>query len=223
MNGELRLWSCDAAAGAVGDCFHRSACASDGHGRCGLDRPHRRCHFWAAPGISRHVVHRLSARPPLTAAAMAAYAGVMGTKTWIGPSGTTTTPTSGTFATAANWFGGVAPVANDDLVFGGTTGAAYTVTVGASPGIAFDSITLNSTGGLATLAVGTFTLLVNGSGGGATDAVTVAANNAITIAGGTITTGASGGIATRVPSQHRAPASQARSRAVRSTIAAYST
>ena len=93
-DGELRLWSCDTAAGAAGTAFIEALAQATGAdvaastGRIGA----------AALGGTWDLAafaHRAPARPPLTAAAMAAYAGVLATKTWTGPSGTTTTPTSG--------------------------------------------------------------------------------------------------------------------------------
>src|SRR5207248_11721735 len=127
---------------------------------------------------------------PLTVAGIAAYAGVLAaeTLTWIGPSGTTTNPTSGTWGTIANWSGTTVrvPANGDTVVIAGT--GSYTVTLAASPGKTLAGLTINNSS--ATLAIGAFTLLVNST---TSSALTITAGT-LTIACGTVTTGTIGGI-----------------------------
>ena len=75
-------------------------------------------------------------------------------------------------------------------MLGGNSGGNYTVTLDVNSA-ALDSLTINFSNGtsVATLAIGSKTLNVNGSGSGATDTVSVTGINAITIAGGTINAG----------------------------------
>src|SRR5271169_6547369 len=80
VDGELRLWSCDAASGPVGTAFIETLAQATGAGvaaatgRIGA----------ATLGGTWDLTARShpTARAPLTAAAMAAYAGVLATKTW---------------------------------------------------------------------------------------------------------------------------------------------
>ncbi|MGC2413873.1 MAG: Hint domain-containing protein, partial [Stellaceae bacterium] len=99
--------------------------------------------------------------------------------------------TSGNWSSGANWTNpgnpGNPPGATDDVVLGDTLTTPYTVTLDVSSA-ALDSLTLGSTTGGVTLAVGSNTLDVLGTGAGFTDAITLQGTNGseITIAGGTI-------------------------------------
>src|SRR4029077_6648131 len=187
--GERLVWSCETGQGAGGDRFIEGLCWATG------------ALVAAATGIvgaaTRGGRWELNARlgatlvsMPLTAAGMAAYAGVLApeTLTWTGPGGTTTNPTSGNWGTSTNWSGTTVrvPANGDTVVIAGT--GSYTVTLAASPGKTLAGLTINNSG--ATLAVGAFTLLVSNT---TASALTNTAGT-ITIAGGTITTGTAGGI-----------------------------
>src|SRR4051812_36421846 len=81
------------------------------------------------------VLLALGAARPLAAA----------TFTWIGPGGTTSVPTSGSWSSAANWSGSTLPVSasTTTLTFGGgIVGARYTATDDIIPA-PFDLNTLN--------------------------------------------------------------------------------
>ena len=104
-------------------------------------------------------------------------------KKWKG-SGTTTNPTSGNWSKPSNWSSSGAPGSGADVILGGNS--TYTLTVNVSATANLDSLTITDPG--ATLALGSATLNVTGTGGGATDRVDVQAGH-ITIAGGTINAG----------------------------------
>ena len=124
VDGELRLWSCDTGAGAAGAAFIEGLAEATGAdvaastGRIGA----------AALGGTWDLAafaHRTPDRPPLTAAAMAAYAGVLTARSWATPG------TSGTWNTAGNWSPSGVPALGDTVTLG--SGSAYTVTLNISP------------------------------------------------------------------------------------------
>jgi hypothetical protein len=104
--GDLRLWSCDTAAGPAGAAFiahlAQAACAAiaAATGRIGA----------AALGGAWELT--AAARPPLTAAGVAGYAGVMAIRTWIGGTGSWGIAGSGT---SGNWNGNTYPAIGDDI------------------------------------------------------------------------------------------------------------
>jgi hypothetical protein len=103
-------------------------------------------------------------------------------RTWKGPSGTTSLPRSGNWNRSSNWSPSGIPVANDDVVLGGT--GTYTLTLNISATPTLGSLTINDAS--ATLAIGSATLNVTGtSSTGPSGAITVTAGH-ITIAGGKI-------------------------------------
>ena len=175
LTGELLVWSCDTAKGARGDRFLAALCWATGAlvaaatGPVGATTRGGRWNLDARRGAQ--IVPM-----PLTATGVAAYQGVMATKTWKTPG------TSGNWGTSGAWSPSGVPVAGDDVTIG-ASGTPYTVTLNSASSAALDSLTINSG---ATLAVGTNTLNVNGTGSGATDTITLASGGAITIAGGTI-------------------------------------
>jgi hypothetical protein len=106
-DGRLRLWSCDAGAGAAGTAFIEALARATGAnvaaatGRIG-----------AAACGGNWKLTAPSARPPLTAAGIADYPGVLATNTWIGgglPNGTD-------WNQANNWSLGSVPTSTDDVV-----------------------------------------------------------------------------------------------------------
>jgi Hint domain len=121
----------------------------------------------------------------------------MPTRNWTGGAngGTANHPVSGVWSTALNW--DTAPVAGDTVQFGGNPSAfAYTVTLDINAAIT--RVTFNSNSALATLAVGTHTLTVTGSGA---NIISMNANAEITLLGGTVDlTAADGGIQTAIGS-----------------------
>src|SRR5207248_5849410 len=188
LSGELLVWSCDTGRGWRGDRFLEALCWATGAliaaatGPVGAATRGGRWELNARLGAASVMV-------PLTVAGIAAYAGVLATKTWNGT-------TTGNWSSTGSWVGGVVPVSGDDVVIGSssqnasfiatadltvsinsltihgkvsgsktttmTVTSGATVTVG-SGGITFDSVsTINGTG----------TLTVNGtiSGGGAINA-----------------------------------------------------
>ena len=179
VDGELRLWSCDAGAGAAGATFIAALAQATGAdvaaatGRIGA----------AALGGGWDLAAYAHRTPtcPLTTTAMAAYAGVLTARSWASPG------TNGNWNTAGSWSPIGVPVAGDDVTIGGTSGSSYTVTLNVNTP-ALDSLTMNFSNGAntATLAIGTNTLNVNGTGVGATDTLATSANNNITISGGGI-------------------------------------
>jgi Domain of unknown function (DUF4347) len=183
-HGDLRLWSCDTGAGPAGAVFVEHLVQATGagiaaaSGRVGA----------AALGGSWELT--AAARPPLTAAGIARYAGVL--ISWRGPTpGTAGDPNSGNWNTGANWGTGVVPAAGDDVFLDGTAGSGYTVTLDTTTA-ALDSLTVEFSNGtnFAIFAVGSQTVNVTGTGTGATDTLTLSGDNQITIAGGTINAGA---------------------------------
>src|ERR1041385_802210 len=112
-DGELLLWSCDTSQGSRGERFIEALCWATGapvaaaSGLIGA----------AGIGGSWELDARLGATiapPPLTAAGIAAYPGVMATKTWNGT-------TTGNWSSTGSWVGGVVPVNGDDVVIGTTS------------------------------------------------------------------------------------------------------
>src|ERR1041385_6547878 len=89
----------------------------------------------------------------------------MATVSWLNPG------TSGNWSDAANWSSAAVPATGDDVTLGDGAGP-YTVTLDVSSEN-LDSLTLGSTTGGVTLAVGSNTLTVLGTGGGATDTITL--------------------------------------------------
>ena len=111
----------------------------------------------------------------------------MATKRWTG-GGSTSGPHSGNWNVASNWSPSGVPTAGDDVVLGGSgISGDYTVTLNINTP-RLDSLTINDSSffGQATLAIGSFTLDVTGTGSGHTNAVSVSNGNHITIVGGTI-------------------------------------
>ncbi len=177
-DGSLRLWSCFTGAGTAGEALVARLTATTGaevmaaSGLVGA----------AALGGRWALDAREEISSPLTAAGMVTYAGVLITRGWSSPG------TSSNWNDPNNWTPTGVPLAGDDVVIGGTVGSDYTVTLDIDT-TALDSLTLDFSNGtnVATLAIGTCTINVNGTGG--TDAVTVSGNNAITIAGGVLGSG----------------------------------
>ncbi|MBV8493940.1 MAG: DUF4347 domain-containing protein, partial [Alphaproteobacteria bacterium] len=128
LAGELLVWSCDTAKGERGDrflaalCWATGALAAAATGQVGAATRGGR---WTldARGGARIVPM------PLTAAGMAAYRGVMATKTWKG-TGTTGNPNSANWNTSSHWSPAGVPAAGDDVILpaSGSNGA-YTVTL----------------------------------------------------------------------------------------------
>ena len=139
-DGELRLWSCDTAASEPGTAFIKALAQATGAdvaastGRVGAGALGG---TWDLTADAR----RASARPPLTAAAMAAYAGVLTTYTWTG-GGTTTSPGSSTWSLSTNWSPSGPPNSTGTALLGGSS--TYTVTLDASESIAALNITNSS-------------------------------------------------------------------------------
>ena len=111
--GGLRLWSCHAGAGAAGEALVaglRAAVGGEVAAAEGLVGAAGLGGSWELGGVEA----------PLTVEAVGAYAGVLITLTWAGPSGTTTSPTSGNWNTATNWSGSPqrVPLAGDTVVIG---------------------------------------------------------------------------------------------------------
>ena len=107
----LSLWSCQTAAGPAGAAFIAGLARASGAdiaaatGRVGA----------AALGGGWELT--AAAQPPLTAAGVAGYAGVMALKTWTGnASGAHTV-----WANAGNWTPGSVPSSTDDIVIGNVT------------------------------------------------------------------------------------------------------
>ena len=119
--GEFHLWSCETALGKRGAAFVDALARATGvdvAGSTGLVGAAAQGGRWGLDVGSSE----MDARAPLTADGVAAYAGLMATKTW---SGTTT----GNWSTAGNWSPS-APVAGDDIVIGNSSqSSSFTVTL----------------------------------------------------------------------------------------------
>ena len=210
-DGELRLWSCDAAAGAAGAAFIAALAQATGAdvaaatGRIGA----------ATRGGSWELTARASAAaalPPLTAAGMAGYAGVLATKTWV------TTGTNA-WATATNWIPASVPASSDNIVIPGggtqpTISSATDVTIASlevqnAAILTFSAAVTLSTGtalvdggGTIALATGSISAsstitnngTINGTSGSLTSASTVTNTGSITFttSGGITSSGGSG-------------------------------
>jgi hypothetical protein len=184
LSGELLVWSCDTGKGTSGDRFLEALCWATGApvaaatGSVGAATRGGRWELNARLGAASVLV-------PLTTAGIAAYQGLMTAFTWIGPSGTTAKPKTGTWdsSTTTNWSPNGIPASGDTVTLGSGAGAAnYTVTLGANASVS--SLTINAAV-TATLAVGANTLTVGSTGSGA---ITLSgATDKITLAGGTIT------------------------------------
>jgi len=127
MDGGLRLWSCRTAAGPAGTAFVADLAQASGAGiaaATGLVGAAARGGGWELTA---------AARPPLTAAGVAAYEGAMALKTWNG--------TTGSWFTAANW-GGTLPVAGDTVSLPGSGNYVVTIDTADTPSIA--ALTLTS-------------------------------------------------------------------------------
>ncbi|MFO1061424.1 MAG: DUF4347 domain-containing protein [Dongiaceae bacterium] len=186
-DGDLRLWSCYAGAGEAGRTLVEALRGASGTGVLAagsLVGAAARGGAWELSGRPGPA----AVRPPITAHGSAAYAGLLATRTWNGPSGTGPSPTSGTWTAAGTgWIGGTAPTAaGDNAIFGGTGGGGYTVNLGVASSATLSNIIMNFSGaGTANLNVGANNLLVNGG----TNTITLSNNTRITLGGGTITTG----------------------------------
>ena len=77
--------------------------------------------------------------------------------TWLGPSGTTSNPTTGSWATAANWSLGTVPVSGDAVVIN----PASAITISSVPAQTIASLTIGGNNKV-TLSGGTNTLTING-------------------------------------------------------------
>ena len=196
-SGEILLWSCETGQGGRGAAFV-----------AGLERM-TGAHVATASGLigssARGGTWELTAhgsvpatQPPLTAAGMAGYAGVLATKTWK-TTGTTA------WATAANWNPASVPGSTDDIVInsGGTQPTISnstdttisSLTVGSGATLTFtgtEILTLKgagSTKGLSnsgTIALGSSTITVTSASGA------IVNNGTISISGGTLSDSASG-------------------------------
>ena len=190
-DGAFLLWSCHTGSGMRGaNLLEALALATNSHiaASSRLVGADRRGGSWKLD-LYRHAV---VAETPLSAEGRSAYAGVMATRTWNGPSGGTTLhPTSGNWNLVSNW-GGTLPGTGDTVTLGGNGGAsAYTVTLDVDPTVL--GVTFSSGGGTSTLAVATHTLTVTNSNA----AIVMNGASALTLAGGTVNlTNASGGITT---------------------------
>jgi hypothetical protein len=136
-DGELRLWSCDAAAGPDGAAFVDALALITGvdvaasTGRVGAAALGG---TWAlAAGV-----HPRPVRPPLTAAGMANFEQVLVAKSWTG-GGTTFNPLNGNWSNSGNWSPSGVPVAGDDVTLGGVGGYTVTLDVNSAP---LDSLTM---------------------------------------------------------------------------------
>src|SRR5579862_219489 len=104
----------------------------------------------------------------------------MATKTWKGPSGSTTAPKSGNWNKSSNWSPSGVPGTTDDVFLDGGS-STYTLTLNVAATV--NSLTINDSN--ATLAIGTSTLTVTGATGTAATGVNDQSGH-ITIAGGKI-------------------------------------
>jgi hypothetical protein len=182
-DGDLRLWSCHAGADAEGAAFVEQLRRATGAEIAASTRL-----IGAAARGGRWELDaglRAAARPPLSAAGLADYPGVMNPFSWA-------TGVSGVWSNAGNWspnssFPGQNIGLNvpDDASI--TAAGTYIVTLDVNLvdlfGSDLNSLTLNSAN--ATLAIGSNTIMVDGSSGGVSGNVTVTAGT-ITLAGGTL-------------------------------------
>src|SRR6516162_3713344 len=128
-DGGLCLWSCDAAAGAAGTAFIEvlaratRANVAAAAGRIG-----------AAASGGNWELTAPSARPPLTAAGIADYPGVLATNTWIGGG----LPNAYAWDQANNWSLGSIPTSTDDVVI--DSGGPNPIIPN---GVSINSLTLN--------------------------------------------------------------------------------
>ena len=141
-SGELRLWSCNTAAGATGAAFIEQLAE-----RAGADVAAAEGRVGAAGLGGSWDLDQHAARPtpqsPLTAAGMQAFEGVLVIETWKG-TGSTNTPSNGNWSTAADWSGSPArePISGDAAVLGGNgSNPTYAVTFDATDSILTLSIT----------------------------------------------------------------------------------
>ena len=167
---ELCLWSCRAGAGIFGKAFVAGLAEATGtaiaatEGLVGA----------AAGGGSWDLTcSPVAARPPLTAAGIAAYQGLLVIKTWNGGSGTWSTP--------AAWTPNGVPANGDDVVLVGNGNITITLNVNTANLNSFAFITTRNL----TFAIGAFTLNVTGTSATAVTTGT-SGSQLITIAGGTI-------------------------------------
>src|SRR5580700_3722885 len=168
--GELRLWSCRAGAGIVGEAFVAGLAEATGATIAaaeGLVGAAARGGSWELARVPA------AARSPLTAAGIAAYQDLLVTKTYNAGSGTWNTP--------SNWTPIGVPANGDDVVLVGNGNITITLDVNTAN---LNSFAFNSTNNLV-FAIGTFTLTVTGTSSGAITTGTTGAQE-ITIAGGTI-------------------------------------
>jgi len=175
--GELRLWSCRAGAGIVGEAFVAGLAEATGATIAaaeGLVGAAARGGSWELARVPA------AARSPLTAAGIAAYQDLLVTKTYNAGSGTWNTP--------SNWTPIGVPANGDDVVLVGNGNITITLDVNTAN---LNSVAFNSTNNLV-FAIGTFTLTVTRTSSGAITIGTTGTQE-ITIAGGTIND--SGGLA----------------------------
>jgi hypothetical protein len=102
----------------------------------------------------------------------------MATKTWKGPSTSTSKPSSGNWNKSSNWSPSGVPVAGDAVILGGSSTYTVTLNIAITPNL--NSLSISDSG--ATLAIGTATLNVTGA---SSSAINVTAGH-ISIAGGKI-------------------------------------
>ena len=186
-DASLMLWTCETGQGKRGQDFIDALAAASGAKVAAATR-----FIGAAARGGGWELDKRAGAPnvpaPLSGAGIASYQGVMGTRTWQGPvPGTITNPTSGNWNAAANW-GGNLPANGDLIVFpaSGTPGP-YTVALDLTTTATLGAATLN---GGATLAVGAHALVVNSTGGGVTDLLSIASGATVSMTtGGTITAG----------------------------------
>jgi hypothetical protein len=178
-DGELRLWTCNTAKGERGSAFVNAlarvigteVAASTqlvGHSVSGGQ-------WTLEAGASADELHA-----PLTMEGMAAYVGVMVPKTFNGNG----SGTNGNWSTSKNWTPNGAPASGDDVTISNGVTVNYDVT--SSPPH-LDSLSISNNSGLS---VGGHALFVNGTGSGATDALSIASGSTLSIStGGSVTAG----------------------------------
>src|SRR5271155_568338 len=123
-SGDLRLWSCQTAAGPPGAAFVAGLAQATGAATA------------AASGLVGAAAHggrwelTAAAQPPLTGAVIAEYAAVLAAVTWKNPG------TGGNWSSGANWTGGSGtggvPGNGDTVTLQTSSSSTYTVTVDAS-------------------------------------------------------------------------------------------
>jgi hypothetical protein len=136
-DGGLCLWSCDAAAGAAGTAFIEvlaratRANVAAAAGRIG-----------AAASGGNWELTAPSARPPLTAAGIADYPGVLATNTWIGGG----LPNAYAWDQANNWSLGSIPTSTDDVVIDSGPNQPILGAFYSNSNVSINSLTLNGGG-----------------------------------------------------------------------------